>query len=508
MMPEVPKLTLVPTRAECDVLRPLLRSDVQCRPIDEEVICATVATGAAFDGAAVEMTAVEWRIAQLMDGTRSLEDLVGLASSIGLSWQPSDVRSLCERLGLGRLLVSADVAVSLGKPETAVLAGAIMGGAPIEENTVSRTSENCADEAPVVELAAHRPSSADLARDAKRIVRTRLLRRLVLVSAALVILGFCPYPLYVTERCVVVPSQRQLLRAQLAGVLIEITHDEGDRVTRGEILARIDDRELLARKSILTAKKDVLNWELLALQHGARREEIKRERLAVRTKSTEVTFAEKRAKRVETMVESQVGSQESLENAERDVAIRQRELSEEEARLALLRSSARPEVLAAKTAEIAQVEADLLLVTHQLELSVIRSPFDGIITTPHFREKLHEGLRLGDLICEVVDGHNMRVDVFVPEREMDAVNPGEPVQVKVHAFPQQRFRGMVNFVSAAAEADASDGRVVRTVAQVDNHELLLREGMTGYAEINAGRRTVLSLAMRRVVRWIRVRFLI
>ena len=59
--------------------------------------------------------------------------------------------------------------------------------------------------------------------------------------------------------------------------------------------------------------------------------------------------------------------------------------------------------------------------------------------------------------------------------------------------------GHPGFYCVVAEAD---GRIVGSNCRS------MRQDMTGYAEIHAGTRSLLTLATRRAVRWIRVRFLL
>jgi hypothetical protein len=50
--------------------------------------------------------------------------------------------------------------------------------------------------------------------------------------------------------------------------------------------------------------------------------------------------------------------------------------------------------------------------------------------------------------------------------------------------------------------------VVRVVAYVDNPANVLRDEMTGFAEIRGPSQSLLSLFGRRLLRWARVRFLV
>jgi multidrug efflux pump subunit AcrA (membrane-fusion protein) len=99
----------------------------------------------------------------------------------------------------------------------------------------------------------------------------------------------------------------------------------------------------------------------------------------------------------------------------------------------------------------------------------------------------------------------MRAEIFVPEREVDAIELGMPAIVKVESYPMHSFEGKVDFIAPAINGD--DKRV-RVVVELDNAECLLKANMSGYGEVETGKHSLLHLATRRALRWIRVRYLL
>ena len=90
---------------------------------------------------------------------------------------------------------------------------------------------------------------------------------------------------------------------------------------------------------------------------------------------------------------------------------------------------------------------------------------------------------------------------------MDAVKIGLPLKLQVASVATRPFLSTVEFISPSVEE--KDGkRYIRVVALLKNDELLLRQDMTGFAEIDAGKRSLLNLSTRRLLRWLRVRFLV
>jgi putative peptide zinc metalloprotease protein len=228
----------------------------------------------------------------------------------------------------------------------------------------------------------------------------------------------------------------------------------------------------------------------------------------VEARRTAVAFADKERARRADMLRDGVGSRQTHDEAELDLQIKQRAASEARAALALLEAGSRPEEIAAREAELARARAELEFLDQQLdEMMVIRSPIDGVVVTPKLRERLNESVAAGGLVCEVANTRAVRAEIFVLEREADTIGLGMPVVVKVESHPMQPFRGAVGFIAPAMEK-RDRANVVRVVATLDNRDGLLRQDMTGYGEVECGRRSLLDLATRRLLRWIRVRFLL
>jgi putative peptide zinc metalloprotease protein len=334
-------------------------------------------------------------------------------------------------------------------------------------------------------------------------------RRWLRVLLALVVLAgiaaVVPWPLRITAECTVIPRERVNVRAEIAGVLFEIRVDEGQQVKKGDVIAKLDDRALQAERRRTLADIERYKAEVALLKTGSRKEEIQRQQAVLAARKSEVAFAAKEARRRNSMVRQGVGSQAAADQANGTLVERKQAVSEAEAALRLLVAGSRPEEVAAREAMLQRANAELEFVDQKIAMTVIRAPIDGEVLTPRFRERLNEGIELGGLICEIANTKTMRAEVFVPQRDVDAIAVGMPVIVKVESHPTHPFEGKVTFVSPAV--DGADRRV-RVIAELDNAKGLLKPNMSGYGEIQSGDRSVLHLATRRVVRWIRVRFLI
>jgi multidrug resistance efflux pump len=333
--------------------------------------------------------------------------------------------------------------------------------------------------------------------------------RLVLAVAALVgALAIVPWPLHVTADCVIIPSERAYVRSPIAGEIAEILVDEASHVAKGDVIARLDDRHLVAERAKAAADIARIEAELTRLQHGNRKEEIARQRAILEAKSSDVEFARAEADRRTQMYAEGVSPQQAVTAAQHDLQVNEAARSEAAAALKLLLAGSRPEEIAVAEAQLKRARAELVYIEQQLtDMVVIRAPIDGVVLTSRFRERLHEHVDAGGLVCEIANLATVHAEIFVPERETDSLVVGRPVTVKVESYPTQPFDGKVDFIAPSVERSDRTNTVRISVA-LDNRAGRLKQDMHGYGEIDCGNRTILQIWTRRLVRWIRVRFLI
>ena len=342
----------------------------------------------------------------------------------------------------------------------------------------------------------------------KRWYQRTSLRFLFIVAVLVGVASVIDHPLRITAECSIIPSQRAYVRSPIGGVLTEILVDEGSPVKKGDVIAKLDDRQLVADRRKAVAEIDRIEADLQRLRRGARKEEISQQRAVVAAKASAVKFADKERKRRLAMAKEGVGSKQAADEAEGDYQVKSNAYAEASAALRLLQSGTRPEEIDAFQANLKRAKAELEFIEQKLaDMIVIRAPVDGVVLTPKFRERLHENVEPGGLVCEIADMRTVRAEIMVPEREIDSIQLGMPVVVKVESYPRHPFLGKVDFIAPAVEVK-DKVNFVRVVAVLENTDGILRRDMTGYGEIEAGEHTLLELATRRLLRWIRVRFLI
>jgi putative peptide zinc metalloprotease protein len=208
----------------------------------------------------------------------------------------------------------------------------------------------------------------------------------------------------------------------------------------------------------------------------------------------------------------------ALENSE--ITSDERVLTQE---LALASSNLRfgedrsdPSSTAAATAKAARLQQDLDVARHDVAGLELHSPIDGVVETPGVFDLVGQFLSPGEEFAKVVDRKTMRARILVRDLDLQDVQVGAPVRVKVVPFPFRTFTGTVERIKPATAADRPVeetehlehlGQELTNYIAVDmdfpNPDGTLTEGMTGTAKIS-GKSAPLAWQIGRATwRWLR-----
>ena len=121
----------------------------------------------------------------------------------------------------------------------------------------------------------------------------------------------------------------------------------------------------------------------------------------------------------------------------------------------------------------------------RLDRTTIRSPFDGVVTTPQVQNSVGRRLLHGDTFAEIIESSHVTVDVAVPEDDAMLLRSGERASIKLESFPLRTFRGDVTVVSPQAQVE-SEQRFFMARVNVPNQDGTIRPGMQGHGKVSVG----------------------
>ncbi len=223
-----------------------------------------------------------------------------------------------------------------------------------------------------------------------------------------------------------------------AGRMQEITVKLGDRVTRGQRIARIEDQEI--REQVKQAEA--------ALEVG---------KATIRQREADLELAKTNVERSRNLFQRQLLPQQTLDDAEAKYQSAQAALD-----------------LARAQNNQSQARLDELRVT--LENTIITSPVNGFVA----RRAADPGayVSANAPIVDVVDIQRVRLIANIIEKDLKQVGVGAMARVEVDAFPGESFMGRIARVSPVLDPQT---RTAPLEVEITNDQYRLKPGM--YARV-------------------------
>jgi multidrug resistance efflux pump len=229
------------------------------------------------------------------------------------------------------------------------------------------------------------------------------------------------------------------LSFETSGRIIEILVDEGDTVTAGQVLARLDDR--LARARVAAAEAGVAQAKAryLLARRGPRKEDLAAARAeadaaaaAAQHRGAEQARSEKlgRAGAVADSVVDADGAAARVANAQASAAT---------ARFESLARGTRTEQVEEAVASIALAQAELDTAKVALDQTLLRAPSPGTILRRTAEVGALVTLMPPQVVVTLADVADLEIRAEVDEADIAAISVGQPAYVTADAYGAQRF---------------------------------------------------------------------
>jgi HlyD family secretion protein len=234
--------------------------------------------------------------------------------------------------------------------------------------------------------------------------------------------------------------------------ITEITVQEGDRVQKGQCIARLDtDRlepQVAKAEAELAAQKQVVQ----RLRSGSRPEEIEQARANLRSAQADAANAERQYQRFQQLYKESSGgavSSQDVENssATLEIAVARVEMNKAELELAI--AGPRKEEIAEAEARLRAGEAEVALLRQELKDSQLVSPVNGVVRSRIMEPGEMASPQRAVVQLAIVDPKWVRA--YVSEPDLGKVRPGGKATVTVDSFPERTFSGWIGFISPVAE---------------------------------------------------------
>jgi membrane fusion protein (multidrug efflux system) len=327
-------------------------------------------------------------------------------------------------------------------------------------------------------------------------------RKLLLAGAAVAVLGgasWYGYDYWTVGRYLVstddayVKADNTTIAPKVSGYLTDVKVGDNERVTAGQVLARIDDRDFTV--ALDQAKADVSAAQA-ALASKQAQLDVQQAVIAAAKATVDVdtatkTFALQENKRYTDLAATGFGSVQNAQAAQSRNAGAEAAIQRDTANLA----SALKQVELLK-AEIAQATAAVARATaleKQAELNLgyttISAPIDGVVGNRTLRTG--QFVQAGTQLMSLVPASGAYVVANFKETQLTHVGKGQAVDLEVDMFPGQIVHGHVDSLAPASgqefallPPDNATGNFTKVVQRIpvkialDDTSIALRPGMS------------------------------
>ena len=260
------------------------------------------------------------------------------------------------------------------------------------------------------------------------------------------------------------------LSFRVGGKVLERPVDEGQVVREGQLIARLDARDLEQQVAIQEANAPTAKAALEQAQ--ADFERLKPDEARVRQLFTQGILSARDAE----------ASRAALEAARAKV-------DQAGQQYALVRKGPRPEDIDQGKARSQQAQQALALARTQLEYATLVAPSAGVILSKNLEAK--EFAAPGTSVVTLADLRQVWLRAYIEEAELGRVKVGQKAWISTDAYPGKRYEGRVAFLASEAEftPKAVQTRkervklVYRIKIEVPNLAMELKPGMPADAEI-------------------------
>ena len=215
------------------------------------------------------------------------------------------------------------------------------------------------------------------------------------------------------------------IASKIPGRVAEVLVDEGDRVARGQLLARLDTRTLEASRN--QAEAEVLRA----------RETLAANEANVQLRQSEKRLASQELKRFRQLSERGFASGQQLDQQQARFDTSNAAVTAAQAQFAAARAA-----IGASQARVAQL-------TSEIDDSSLRAPIDGVIQLR--LAEPGEVLGAGGRVFMMIDPSDQYMNLYLPASVVGKLTVGADARIVLDALPEQPLPAKITFVAAKSQ---------------------------------------------------------
>lgn len=261
----------------------------------------------------------------------------------------------------------------------------------------------------------------------------------------------------------IVADRKAAVSPKISGRLEYLGVDTGSRVKPGQIIARLEHRDLDAQLS--DVKSSLANYQAARLQAEA---ELEQARASLTQAQANMQKSRLELARQTSLLERGVTSK-----ADSDAATAQAKVDEGQVRAAEAQIKAVQAKIESSTQQVRSAEAKIRLVEAQLEYTSIRSPFEGLVISKDAEvgetvaPAIFGGSTTRGSVVTIVDPNSLEVEVDINESDIGRITPGLTAEVTLDALPNEKLPAEVRKIIPTADRQKATVKVKVRFNQID-----------------------------------------
>jgi HlyD family secretion protein len=226
----------------------------------------------------------------------------------------------------------------------------------------------------------------------------------------------------------VVRATEVRVEPEVNGQLVSIAVEKGAYVHAGDVLARLSAVELTAQADQARAALASATANRNNVYAGVRREQVDSLKAAIAKASARLDYVQAQLTRTSTLARESFAPQQSLDQAENDVASARADLSEAQANYDAAVAGPTREERAIADAQVQAAAAAVAVLERRLDKMVLRAPADGAVSV--IVAEVGENIRAGQPILMVEAAGEQWLSFNVREDHLSRLVIGETVSVR------------------------------------------------------------------------------
>jgi multidrug efflux pump subunit AcrA (membrane-fusion protein) len=292
---------------------------------------------------------------------------------------------------------------------------------------------------------------------------------------------------------------------EAAKARLEMTQDEVE-ATRQQLKAAIVSAKY-SHNEVLRLE-ELYNSGAIALQQVEdARKTAETDKINIEEKRNNLAAKEKTWRE---MRQNWLATTKKVDEVRQNLATRQKSLETTQANLQLVLSGspqqdieAARQAVEAASAELRRMQQELKYAREQEKDTELLMPFDGYLVDSYLNQKVGSFLNQGDTFTLIQNDSRLIGEMKLPEYDAGEIPLATTAEVKLLAYPNEPIPGKV-FTIEPTSSQEEEIQIFKVLIELSDSQLTLKPGMSGYGKIDAGKKPVIILLTRPLIRFVQI----